>query len=155
MRRRRRRKSLIPAFVTRALAGLLLLGLALVEGVHDLRRQTWPGFTESADLIGLVLVPIFLVGAIAAFLPRRAAWWWSAGAGGVALLHGLFLRLGDSRMGMAFVGCGLLVLSLLALSSVLLTTAALRRARGQRTRAAHPASTTRAAASTSPLPLEA
>lgn len=134
MRRRRRRKSLVPAFLSRVVAGVLLTGLAIVEALHDLQPVAWPGFDLRANWIGLLLVPLFVVGAVAAFAPRRSAWWLTAGAATIAVTHGLILRLGDSGLAYGYVGSGLLTLAALGLSLWLSTPEALRRPRAH----AHP-----------------
>ncbi len=121
MHRRRRRKSQVSAFLSRVLAAVLLFGLALVDGLHALQGMPWPGFDVRANWIAALIIPVLVVGACAALLPRRRAWWVTAAAASIALVHGLNLRMGDSRAGYAYVGVGLLTLALLGIALVALS----------------------------------
>jgi hypothetical protein len=98
------------SLVPRVLAAFLLLSLAGVEAFHDATGRVWPGFAQVADVIGILLVPTFVAGAVCAFFNRPRLWGVTAVAAGFAVVHGFIVRLGDSALGIAFVSGGLLAL---------------------------------------------
>ncbi|MDP2345436.1 MAG: hypothetical protein Q8O67_31115 [Deltaproteobacteria bacterium] len=103
--------------ITHLVITLVLLGLAVVEGVHDVSGVPWPGFTLVANVVGLVLVPLFAAGGLAISLSPRWGWVFAGAAALGAIAHALVLRTAGSLMAFLYLGAGAAVLLLLTLGA--------------------------------------
>lgn len=101
------------ARLPRILTALILLGLAAVEAAHGLSGRAWPGFQPIANVIGFLLVPLFLAGALAALVPARQAWLVSGVAAAAAIAHAVVVRTGGSAQGFIYLAGGAAALLLL------------------------------------------
>lgn len=88
------------------LAAAIIFGYAVFESVHDLRGATWPGFTQLADIVAAVYVPIWVI--VAAGLALDTPWGaaFSLPAALTQFLHGLMINAGGSKMGLLPIACG-------------------------------------------------
>lgn len=106
--------------VFQILAALIFFGLAAFEAINDLGGVARAGFFERSNIVGVVVVPLWLLAGAVLLINRPRTWRPLVVAAGAvaALMHGAVLRVGRTTTE-GTSGGALYILAAVAIAAVL------------------------------------